>query len=313
MLTAFALIPRIASSEVISSIVAVVNDDIITSQDLAKEIKQMAREANRKEPTSAEDIAKLRTVAVNRLVERRLVDQKIRELDIKVTEEEVRQSIEEVKKQNNMSQEKLVDALAGQGLTFDQYKAQIREQLERLRLMSQEVKAKVQVTVKEELEYYQANRGKFGEQELYRARHILFKVPPDASEAALEKIRAKVAVVLTEARLGEIFENLAKKYSDDPNVSTDGGDLGTFRKGELLPEMEEVVLKLNPGEISEPVRSKSGFHIIKLEKKFLGDIKPFDDVKAEVEASLYKQKSEARFTQWVSELKKNAAIEINNP
>jgi peptidyl-prolyl cis-trans isomerase SurA len=269
----------------------------------------MARETNRKEPFTQEELLKLRTTAVNRLVDRRLVDQKIKELDIKVSEEEIRQSIEEVKKQNKMSQERLIEALAGQGLSFDQYKAQIKDQLERLRLMSQEVKAKVQVTLKEVLEYYQANRAKFGEQELYRARHILFVIPKDVTDSDLAKIRDKADKVLKEAKGGADFTELAKKYSDDPNVATDGGELGTFKKGDLLPEMESVVLKLNPGEVSEPVRSKSGLHIIKLEKKFLGDIKPFDDVKGEIEENLYRQKSEARFTQWVSDLRKNSSIE----
>ncbi|GAM08555.1 chaperone SurA [Geobacter sp. OR-1] len=299
-----------AGAEVISGIVAIVNEEIITTRDLDGESRIMAREAGRKEPYTPEELQKLRVAAINRLVDRRLVDQKIRELDIKVSEEEVRQSIEEVKKQNNMSQERLVEALAGQGLSFDQYKAQIKEQLERLRLMSQEVKAKVQVTLKEVLEYYQANRAKFGEQELYRARHILFVTPKDATDSDLAKIRAKADKVLTEAQGGADFTELAKKYSDDPNVSTDGGELGTFKKGDLLPEMEAVVLKLNPGEVSAPVRSKSGFHIIKLEKKFLGDIKPFDDVKGEIEESLYRKKSEERFNQWVSELRKGAAVEI---
>jgi peptidyl-prolyl cis-trans isomerase SurA len=300
-------------AEVVSSIVAVVNDDIITNHDLDKEFLLMAREANRKEPFPPEEISKFRTTAISRLVDRRLVDQKIRELDIKVSEEEIRQSIEEVKKQNKMSQERLVEALAGQGLSFEQYKGQIKEQLERLRLMSQEVKAKVQVTLKEVLEYYQANRAKFGEQELYRARHILLATPNDANDGDVEKVREKGNLVLKEARDGGDFAELAKKYSDDPNVSKDGGELGTFRKGELLPEMEDVVLKLGLGEVSEPVRSKSGFHIIKLEKKFLGDIKPFDQVKAEIEENLYKQKSEARFTQWVSELKKIAAVDVRMP
>ncbi len=302
-----------AWAELVSGIVAVVNDDIVTTLDLEKEFQSMSREGNRREPFSPIERIQLRDTAINRLVDRKLVEQKIKELDIKVSEEEIRQSIEEVKKQNDMSQDRLVQALAGQGLSFDQYKGQIRNQLERLRLMSQEVKAKVQVTLKEVMEYYQSNRSKYGEQQLYKARHILFAIPKDASGAEMEKIRAKVAVALKEARSGADFAGLAKKYSEDPNASKDGGELGTFKKGELLPEMESVVLKLNQGEVSEPVQSKGAFHILKLEGKFLGDIKPFDDVKGEIEELLYRQKSEARFGQWVAELRKNAAIEIKKP
>jgi peptidyl-prolyl cis-trans isomerase SurA len=298
------------SAEFIGGIVAVVNDDIMTTYDLDKEYQTLSREAGKREPFSQEERAKLKATAVNRMVDRKLVDQKIKELDIKISEEEVRQSIEEVKKQNSFSQERLVEALAGQGISFDQYKGQIREQLERLRLMSQEVKAKVQVSISEVMEYYQSNRQKYGEQELYRARHILFALDKNASPTDADKAKALADDVVKRARGGADFIELAKKYSSDPNVATDGGELGTFKKGDLLPEMEEVVLKMSPGEVSDPLRTKGGYHVIKLEKKFLGDIKPFDDVKGEIEELLYKKKSEERFNQWVKDLRKNAAIDI---
>jgi len=300
-------------AELVSGIVAVVNDDIITTFDLDKEYQNLAREAGRKEPYTEAERKEMRSVAVNRMVDRKLVDQKIRELDIKVSEEEIRQSIEEVKKQNNLTQERLVEALAAQGLSFDQYKTQIREQMERVRLMSQEVRAKVQVSLKEVMEYYQANRRSFGEQELYRARHILFRIPKDATAAEIGKIQAKAEEVLQQAKTGADFVELARKNSDDPNAANDGGELGTFKKGDLLPEMESVILKLNPGEVSDLVRTPQSIHIIKLEKKYLGDIKPFDEVKDQIEDLLYKKKSEERFNQWVAELRKNAAIDIRQP
>lgn len=305
-----ALSPIAAHAELVSGIVAVVNDDIVTTLDLENEIQQMAREAGRRDPLTPAERAPLKPVAVNRLVDRKLVDQKIRELDIKISEEEVRQSIEEVKKQNNFSQERLVEALAGQGLSFDQYKTQLREQLERLRLMSQEVKAKVQVGIKEIMDFYQANRARYGESELFKARHILLKIPKDAGEADIDKIRKKADGIVKEARGGGDFAEMAKKYSDDPNAATDSGELGTFKKGDLLPEMEAVVMNLNQGEVSEPIKTKGALHIIKLEKRFQGNVRPFDEVKGEIEELLYKNKSEERFKQWVVELRKNAAIDI---
>ena len=299
-----------AHAEIVSQIVAIVNDDIITTLDLDKEYQMMAREAGKREPFSAAEKAKLRKTAIDRLVDRKLVDQKIKELNVRVAEEEVRQSIEEVKKQNNLTQERLVAALAGQGLSFDQYKDQIREQMERIRLMSQEVRSKIQVSLKEVMEYYQANRRQFGEQELYKARDILFKLPKDVTEADIAKVHARADEVFQLLKKGQSFADLAKKYSDDPNAAADGGELGTFKKGDLVPEMEDVVLKLKPGEVSDLVSIGGSFHIIKLEKKFLGDIKPFDQVKSEIEDILYKKKSEERFEHWVAELRKSAAIEI---
>ena len=304
-----ALLPVAANAEVIDGIAAIVNDDIITTYDVDKETEALVREME-KTPPPETDKAKIRTAAIGRLVDKKLIEQKIKELDIKVGDEEIRQSIEDVKKQNKLTQEALVTALAGQGLTFEQYRAQLKEQLERLRLMSQEVRAKIQVGEREIREYYEANHAKYDEDAVFHARHIFFKLDKKADTAELKRVMDTAAEVLKEAKSGKDFAELAKKYSTDPAAAKNGGDLGTFKKGEMLPEIESSIIGMKPGEISELVKTSAGFHIIKLEEKTTGKGKTFDDVKAEIEDFLYKKKSEDRFNQWVSDLRKGAAIEI---
>ncbi len=310
LLILMAALSSVSRAEVISGIAAVVNDEIITTFDVDKETVLLVREAEKKGPMTDAVKGQLRATALKRLIDKKLIDQKIKELDIKISEEEVRQSIEDVKKQNNLTQEALVAALAGQGLSFDQYKAQIKEQLERVRLMSQEVRSKIQVGLKEVMDYYNANRNKYGEDELFRARHIFFKLDKNAPAEEIKRVMAKAMEVLQEARSGGDFAELAKKYSDDPRAATDGGDLGTFKKGEMLPEIENTVIAMNPGDISDLVITPAGIHIIKLEKKSVGNVKPFEEVKGEIEETLYAKKSEERFNQWLEELRKAAAIEI---
>ena len=226
------------------------------------------------------------------MIDKKLVEQKIKELDIKVPEEELRQSIEDIKKQNNLTQEALIAALAGQGLSFEQYKAQLKDQLERLRLMSQEVRSKIQVGEREIQEYYQANQAKYGEEEFFRAKHIFLKIGKDATEKEITKVKATASEILQQARSGSDFAELAKQYSDDPAAKKDGGDLGTFKKGDMIPEIENAVTGMKPGEISELVKTTAGFHIIKLEDRTKGKAKPLEAVKAEIEDYLYKKKSE---------------------
>lgn len=310
LLTILAILPALSAAEMVSGIAAIVNDEIITSYDVEKETAILAKEAEKKGPVSAAARGELRSSALNRLIDRKLTEQKIKELDIKVTEEEVRQAIEDVKKQNNLSQEALVAALAGQGLSFDQYRAQLKEQLERLRLMSQEVRAKIQVGEKEMREYYAANPTKYGAEEQFRARHIFFRLGKDATSQDIRRVMMTAANVLFEARSGKDFAELARKNSDDPGAKTDGGDLGTFKKGEMLPEIEATVLKMKPGEISELVVTTAGIHIIKLEERTAGKPKPFEEVKGEIEETLYRKKSEDRFNQWLADLRKGASIEI---
>ncbi|WP_318842537.1 peptidylprolyl isomerase [Citrifermentans bremense] len=182
--------------------------------------------------------------------------------------------------------------------------------MERLRLMSQEVRSKVQVGEREMREYYQANIAAYGGSEVYSARHIFFKVDKKGGAGELSKAETRANEVLAKARAGEDFAALAKKYSDDPAAAKDGGDLGTFKKADMLPEIGDTVSAMKPGEVSSIVRSPAGLHIIKLEGKKQEAGRPFDQVKDSIEDTLYKKKSDERFAQWVKELRAGAAIEL---
>uniref|UniRef100_C6E8Z5 PpiC-type peptidyl-prolyl cis-trans isomerase n=1 Tax=Geobacter sp. (strain M21) TaxID=443144 RepID=C6E8Z5_GEOSM len=307
VLALLALHPAASTAKPVSGIAAIVNDEIITTLELDKEYLQIQKEADK---VPASDKSGLRGAALNRLVERKLIEQKIRELNINVSDEEVRLAIEDVKKQNNLTQENLEQALATQGMTFAQYRIQLKEQLERLRLMSQEVRSKVQVGEREMREYYQANIAAYGGSEVFSARHIFFKVDKKGGAGELSKAEARANEVLAKARAGEDFAALAKQYSDDPAAAKDGGDLGTFKKADMLPEIGDTVAAMQPGEVSSVVRSPSGLHIIKLEGKKQDAGRPFEEVKDSIEDTLYKKKSDERFAQWVKELRASAAIEL---
>ncbi len=299
-----------SAAELISGIAAVVNDEVITSYDVDKQITLLKRDAQKNLITIPEQPQELRKIAINMLIDKKITEQRIKELDIKISEEEIRQAIDDVKKQNNLSQEALTAALLTQGITFDQYRLQLKEQLERLRLMSQEVKAKIQISEKDILAYYDGNPAKFGEEDLYHARHIFFRVAKDAAAAEMQKVMTKALTVLQQAKANKDFIELVKSYSDEPSAQKDGGDLGTFKKGEMLPEIEAAVFALQPGGISELVSTPAGFHIIKLEAKLKGKRKPLAEVRGEIEELLFKTKSEERFNQWVKELRQSSSIDI---
>jgi len=295
------------AAQLIGGIAAIVNEEPITTVELDKEVQLMQKELEKLPPSER---SSLRSVALNRLVDKKLIDQKIRELDIRVSDEEVRLAIEDVKKQNNISQEALEQALAGQGMSFEQYKRQLKEQLERIRLMSQEVRSKVQVGEREIREFYEANRARYGAEEEFRARHIFFKVEKKGGAEELAKAEKVAAEVLKEARAGKDFAELARQYSTDPAAARDGGDLGTFKRDDMVPEIGNTVAALKPGEVSDLVLSPAGLHIIKLEERKPGKGRPFEEVKDEIEEQLYKKKADERFAQWVKDLRTSAAIEI---
>jgi peptidyl-prolyl cis-trans isomerase SurA len=297
----------------INTIAAIVNDEVITLYEINREAEVVIREAEKKSALDTAARTQIRRTVLDRLVEKRLVEQKIRELNIKVSDEEIRQAIDDVKKQNNIpSQEVLVSALASQGLTFEQYRSQLREQIEKLKLVSMEVRAKIQVGETEMLEYFQANRAKYSEDETYRARHIFFRTSEKAPAEEIKRTMSTALMVLAEAKSGKDFAELARSYSEDPAARKDGGTLGTFKKGDMLPELESAILNMKPGEISELVYTTAGFHIVMLEERSSGKLKPFESVKAEIEDALYRKKSEERFTLWARELRNKASIEMKD-
>lgn len=311
--TLLLLTPVHASARVINAIAAIVNDEVVTLYEINREAQPVIREAEKQTILDEAARSQIRRTALDRLVEKKLVEQKIRELNIKVSEEEIRQAIEDVKKQNNMpSQEALVAALANQGLSFDQYRAQLQEQIEKLKLVSIEVRAKIHVSETEMHEYYEANRLKFTEDESYRARHIFFKTGEKSPADEIKRTMTTALMVLAEAKSGKDFAELARNYSEDPAARKDGGDLGVFKKGDMQAELESAILSMKPGEVSELVYTPVGFHIIKLEERISGKQKPFEGLKAEIEEAIYRKKSEERFSQWAKDLRSKASVELKD-
>jgi len=311
--TLFLLAPLAASAAVVNAIAAIVNDEIVTLHEVTRDAKPVISEAEKKAALDDAARSKIRLAILDRLVEKRLVEQKISELNIRVTEDELRQAIDDVKRQNNMpSQDALVAALASQGLSFDQYRSQLQEQIEKLKLVSLEVRSKIHVGESEVQEYYQTNQAKYTGEESYRARHIFFKTNEKSTPAAIKQTMTTALAVLADARDGKDFAELARTFSEDPAARKDGGDLGSFKKGDMQPELEAAVVGMKPGEVSELVYTAVGFHIIKLEERVSGTLKPFESVKTEIEEMLYRKKSEERFGVWAKELREKASIELKD-
>jgi peptidyl-prolyl cis-trans isomerase SurA len=305
--------PLPAGAKQINGIAAIVNDDVITFRDVLREAQPVIQDAQKKGMVDDKARHELRLKVLDRLIEKLLTEQKVKELGIKIGDDEIRQAVDDVKRQNNnMTQSQLEAALKAQGYTFAQYEAQLREQLERLRLVSMEVRSKVYVSEKEAEQYYAAHQDKYAEEETFKARHIFIKVDEKAPADQIQQAMSKALKVLFEARQGKDFIALAKEYSDDPAAKKDGGDLGTFKRGEMLADLEKAILPLKPGEVGELVNTPSGLHIVKLDERSSGKVKPFETVKAEIKELLYRQKQDERFSSWMKELRAKASIVLKN-
>ena len=161
---------------------------------------------------------------------------------------------------------------------------------------------KLNINEREIKEYYKKNKERYKEPEGVHVKHILIYIPKDADKATEKKALEKAKQIRAQILKGAKFEELAKIYSDDAGSKKKGGDLGIIKKGQTIPEFEKVIFKLKPGEISRPIRSSYGYHIVKVEEKIPEKILPFEEVKDLVKKDYLQTKQEELMTRILQKL-----------
>jgi len=174
----------------------------------------------------------------------------------------------------------------------DNYKTEEKVRLDYLELSVDELMSDISVDQSELENYYDEQKQRFVEQDQVSARHILIEIDPDADSATSEQALATIKELEEKIKNGESFDELAKSQSQDLGSAQQGGDLGFFGKGIMDKAFEEAAFTLEIGEMSEPIRSQFGYHLIKLEEKKPGGEKSLDDVKDEITQELKKQKAQ---------------------
>jgi len=220
-----------------------------------------------------------------------------------------------------------VAKLRGQFPTEEEFKAQLEtvgqspekltETLSKImqqrQWVEQQIGESVAITQADAKKFYDENQSEFEQPEQVKASHILFLVKQDDSEdvakAQLEKAKAAAA----KAQKGGDFSSLAKEMSEEPGAKESGGDLGFFTKDRMVPEFAEAAFTLKPGEVSEPVRTQFGWHVIKLEEKKPAGMSPFEEVKDQLEAYLKADKQRKAVQDLMKSLREKAKVETSLP
>lgn len=190
----------------------------------------------------------------------------------------------------------------------DRYRTPERVSVDYLELSADEMAKDVTVTPEDVRNYYKDRADDFTTPEERHARHILISVASDASSEQVDAAKKKAEDLLGRIRKGESFADLAKQFSEDPGSAKEGGDLGFFGRGVMDKAFEQATFALKPGEVSEPVRSTFGFHIIKLKAVRGGERKPFEAVREQLEKDLKRQRASDRYFSQAEELS-NLAFE----
>lgn len=308
LLTLTALIP--SGETVVDRIVAIVNGEIITLSEVERMIGHLKGEIKAEDRLERRSrVNELSRMALERLIEEKLIDQEAKRSGIKAAPKEIEGAIEEIKRRNSATQEDLKRALERDGMTLDAFKKDIEKKIIRTKLVQWAVKVEPNVGEKELRNFYLKNAERYRTEESYRPAHILFKVPKDASPEEVRQIRAKCQKVLAMIKAGENFGDLAILYSEDIS-SKDRGDLGVFKKGELLPALEKEALRLKIGDVGGPIRTDFGFHIIKLLDRKGGDPQPYEEVKEKVRIDYLEREFQEGLKQFLTKLTEKSIIEI---
>ena len=301
----------VASGEaVLDRVVAVVNQEIITLSEVDKVISSVRQELRGGDPMEErEKVYQARRQVLDRLIEERLLNYEAQKFGVKVTGREVESAIEDIKHQNHATQEDLEKALAKEGMTFEAYKKHMEQMLMRAKLIRWNVKADEKVEEAGVKDHYAKNMDKYRRGASYRLGHIQFGAPRGASPEKIREARKKCQTVLDKIKRGEDFGEMALLYSEDPSAK-DRGDLGYFKKGELLPRFEQEALRLKVGQVSEIIQTEFGFHILKLLDRKGGDPVPYEEVKESVRMDYLTRKKEKAVQAYIESLREKAVIEI---
>jgi peptidyl-prolyl cis-trans isomerase C len=288
-------------------IAAKVNGVPITTLELNRSFQahvQVPYSAVQEDPRAKEVLRQI----LDNLIDRELLLQQAKSLKMAVPPQQVDTQMQQLM-QRFPSQEAFEKALAEQNFTVDAVKKDVESQLLRQQLVKKEILDKVNVSARDVQSFYDKNKDKYVEEEQIHARHILIKVPQEVSPTDDAKLKGKADNALKRARQGEDFAVLAKELSDDGSKEN-GGDLGFFPRGRMVAGFEEAAFALQPGQMSEVVRTQFGYHIIKVEERKTGRALPFDEAKEQVKDDLTKEQTYERYQQYMAGLRSKAKVEV---
>jgi peptidyl-prolyl cis-trans isomerase SurA len=287
-------VPADASPVVVDRIVAVVNGEVLTMSDLQRE---MAKRTEIKD----------QRIMLEDMIDRKLEMAEAKKSGLDVTDQDLTAAIDDIMKRNKMDQQQFTDALAKEGLTLEQYRNELREQMTVSRLFNKYVRTGLTVDDAEARAYYDKNREHYTLPQEMRIRLLVLAVPPKATSAEESAVRDRAVKLLERLRAGEDFVQIIRENSSGPTAAQDG-DLGFLQPDHALPEIAEATKGLKAGDYAGPVRTADGFQIIHVEDVRTPSV-PFEKVKDEITKTLFEQKMDNSYRTWLQTLRTDAHIE----
>jgi peptidyl-prolyl cis-trans isomerase C len=287
-------------------VIAHVNGEDVKKGDLERMIKTMEQQAGAPVPTERRD--EIYRGAIDRLVTYTLLKQEGKNKGVKIDDAEIDAKVKEVRAQFP-TQEAFEKALKDRDMTLDTFKTDARADLMVNKVMEGAVANVPGPTDAEAKDFYAKNPDKFKQDEQVRASHILVRVAPDADAKTKAQAKAEIDSVLKDVKGGGDFAKLAQQHSQDGSAAQ-GGDLGYFPRGQMVPEFDKVAFTLPVGQVSGIVTTQFGYHILKVTDKKPARTVPFEEAAPQIKQYLEQQKKQQAADTFIEALKKKAKIDI---
>ncbi|MFP3983198.1 MAG: SurA N-terminal domain-containing protein [Desulfurivibrionaceae bacterium] len=299
--------------KLLDRVVAVVNTEVITLSELDKEAAPFLNQIKGDVSDSGfkNQLNQIRQKVLKKMIDHELIRQEAEDENIRVSKEEVNQALARIAESNNASIEEIKDELRSSGASLDNYRKNIRMQILRSRLINRNIRGKIVISDEQIEDYYRNNYNKKSNKDGYHLLQFAAGWGEGGRHESKKEARKFAEKMREKIDNGAGFSEIARQYSDLPS-SSEGGDIGFFKKNELAPYMWEAIKDLEPGELSPVMETRSGFQFF----LFLGGKKdnttqetPLEVVREDIRKKLYDKSLEKRFEKWTKELREKAYIE----
>jgi len=295
----------------VQDIIARVNDQIITRSDYDRAMTEVDQEARQRGAATLQEIAAAHKDLLRNLIDQQLWLSKGKELGV-TGDTELIKRLDEIRKQYHLETiEDLEKAAKEQGVSYEDFKANIRNGIVTQNVMRQEVGSSIRFTRGEAERYYEQHKQDYAQPESVTLSEILVSTGTAGNSDPAKLAAAKTKADDLEARLhaGGDFSQVAKSFSDGPTAAQ-GGDLGQYQRGALPKALEDKTFPLKAGEVTDPILTRQGYVILKVVQHVSGGARPYKEVETEVEDAFYMSRMEPAIRAYLTKMREDAFIDI---
>src|SRR6516165_9017928 len=303
---------------VVEEIVARVNNSIITRADLKHSEEQLAAEMSKPDSGMPSENQPQQKDLLRDLIDTQLLTQKAEELGISADTDVIKRLDELRKQMHAETMEDLEKAAQAQGVSFEEFKQNLKDTILTQKVIQQEVGGHINVTQQEIQEYYNQHKDEMARPEQVRLSEILISTAPPtpapgqpapSADEVVAQAKAKADAVYAQLQKGAKFEELAQKNSNGPTAAN-GGDLEYFKRGTLSKQLEDQVFALKAGQYTEPVRTNQGWVMLKVTEHQSEGTPPLKEVESQIQERLYMTKMQPALREYLTKLREDAYIDI---